>query len=745
MPLTQIQIDALRATSATLMAQVSALVADSPPPIDPPPPPAPVSVDKGSVALNLSSMVLLDAHVQRGARYVRAQYECFLTADTISLPFHWTDINAGGTNGPLHYPSYSLWLGDVKNRGTKVATGAGVFSGSLGALPDGPYISRIVAHDATGAEVVSPVESFAPFGLYVDRAGKCKDHALTIFQSGSYEWAHPDIGSVQPATHWFALVPKALLKSREVPLAWDYRPNGNPINTAFPGLFAGGEPFNTVLPYTALTRMNYVPTTDAMYMDEHRPSVTKRGITVTSNQQGYSAEENVFAGKPRFPLIDGPRGKATLYAPTALWIGHAGAIYGMDGCAFWRIGKDGTKMTFAGLRHVEVPYWEEMRDNPADHKTEVVGDWDASIPMANRYPQESWGLVADLRTTHQDPAAALVNLPPFGILPPHLGIGPVFYSTCRRGRILKYQFDKSKPNTVPKVTEFVTGLSDPWGLGMDQATGTLYVAERGRHAISMWSADDGRSLGDLLVNQRGSIFGAVSTSADRSWKFFPAFMQLNGLPKWDLARAEPILAPEGCEFQDGYVYWGSLAQSEVRRVNVATGAVEVCTRIPVAYGGQSRWVDLKLSDGSFYPRGTIFTTAFDNQTSGRPRGWLQVAGTDTDGTTLTHSKQLDWQREAAHVQRGPGGRTSVGIYATGLGVGNGMLACGSSGPGLCVFMQATLGEALPDEAKLNRGSTYYREHGHHLVHGNYGYGHVDLPLPFGEQPDMDYFLHWNGH
>ncbi len=178
---------------------------------------------------------------------------------------------------------------------------------------------------------------------------------------------------------------------------------------------------------------------------------------------------------------------------------------------------------------------------------------------------------------------------------------------------------------------------------------------------------------------------------------------------------------------------------------MATKVVEVCANVIMSYNSQSFYVFIAISDGTFGPRGTLFSTTYDNQYFGRPRAYLPVAGVAADGTPLTHSKDWDYAQAAYHITGGPGGRTAAGGYASACAISNGMLVCGSSLPGLEVFVKATLGEPATDEAKATRGAHHYRDQGHRLRYGNGGYSFTDESLPWVEDGDQDYWLVLSGH
>jgi hypothetical protein len=162
---------------------------------------------------------------------------------------------------------------------------------------------------------------------------------------------------------------------------------------------------------------------------------------------------------------------------------------------------------------------------------------------------------------------------------------------------------------------------------------------------------------------------------------------------------------------------------------------------------QSRFVNVAVSDGSFGPRHAFFTTTFDNQTNGRPRGFIPFAGFAYDDPTqpITHAKGWTFQGRDDYTLEGVGGRSVAAIYPLAVAVGNGMLVQASSGPGLDVYVQAEEGAVAPDYAAIERGHREYRDKGYRLLHGNFGWGYVDVPLPWGESADMDAFLRAAGH
>ena len=179
--------------------------------------------------------------------------------------------------------------------------------------------------------------------------------------------------------------------------------------------------------------------------------------------------------KPILPMLDGPRGRGSIIAPVHLEVGSAapggtlrGNVYFIES---WRVGKvtpDGTVVTLAGYRHKDMAsYWEDPTS------AELVGDW-SSIPAERRGFAQPWGMAWDPRTLVINEQAA--PIPNEGNEKPHI-LGPALYiSDTYRNRVVKLEYSATAHGVPPKVTEFITGLNQPWDV---IAVGTqLYVSDR---------------------------------------------------------------------------------------------------------------------------------------------------------------------------------------------------------------------------------------------------------------------------
>lgn len=674
---------------------------------------APLAFD---YALNKSRVLCLRAQYPGGAGYDRWANHVVLTTTAFSLGFGVVDPLGGGALLTFNYPQYRLRVDGVE-RATYLRVGVekvGTFAGNLGAEVDGPHLFEIVCYDAGGNLVAAPTDNTSPFLMHVDRNGGAKNAPDVIVQTGSHCWSHES-----PSTQAYVRIPKTLLRDRDVPL-----------------LARVGTNFTTYLTPNQITRTMLAPTVEANSMQTYKPCITNRGITVTENMQGYFPRDmtDVF---PRLPQIDGPRGTATIYYPLHIRAGRAGKWYFTTPHSVCVVDSTGMKRTLAGLRHRWPPYWGSA--TASGPEVEIVGDWSA-VPAARRVIWESWGMAWDERTLATDPAA-----PPIGGEQPHAGVGPVLFVVDRYNRCLKLQFDGHDRTVPPVVTEFITGLNDPWSVVFDPSNNRLYISERGAHRISKWSADTAAYLGDIIANPTGSQYGAVDPTIRRfAWAAGHSF---------STARAANIVAPESMQLHGGFLYWGALAQAEVRRISMTTGVVETCCRPSVNFGGVGPYfVNLAINDntpdalgalsrGGFGPDGVIFTDTFYNAEYGRPQAFKPIAGGG-----LTHSQQWTWQQYGYDLIQGPGGTWPNDAYPTACGVGNGMLANGSSLDGLCIYRMREAGDGADiDNAKATRGHNYWKSKSYDILHGKYGYGYTSLPLPWGENSDCDYWLTVSGH
>jgi hypothetical protein len=631
--------------------------------------------------------LLVHPDAYKGGRYDRFQLHTVYAATAINTPFDAFYLQHDNPTA-LQPGVYRLYValdpnGPWTERAQFTAVGGETgkkLVGAFGDEPDGPIFIKI---ERDGGGYVGPV-----YGAYLDRNGQAKDAAHSIIQSGNYEWTHG-------GGHHVILVEKAQFGFSAAAV--------KPYTVV---------PFNTTKTRNQISRVNLTPHYGGA---PRRPFIDNRGIINTCGKHPYQWSDLV-ASRPRQPLADGPRGQGTTQFITALRAGRNGKWYFCDPWRFGFIDSTGAVFTLIGLRDREpLKYWGQT---DAPDTFEVVGNWDASIPADKRFPLESWGFAWWPRTLELDPSA-----PPQGGEQPHVGPGPVCFICDRHGYILKAQFNATVRDEPAKVTRFIAA-GDPWSI--ECIGDVLYVAERSKHRISKWSAVDGAYLGDLVT---GVAMGQISQ--DRVWT----------KNMYQTARTKNLVAPEGMLIQDGWCYVASLAMREVRRFKMDDPTVyQTCLRIPdtIANATTANFAYIALSDGTFFPRGTLFLTTWNLSSMGVPWAYIPTPGPAySDGVVPTHSK-FSWSMNGDR-ETGPGdyGWQSTS-YPAACAVGNGMLAVGTAMHGVTLFMARAAGEPLQtlDIAwgPLNR-----------LIHGPQGAGALKLNKPWGVSTAQDNYLRVHGH
>lgn len=456
----------------------------------------------------------------------------------------------------------------------------------------------------------------------------------------------------------------------------------------------------------------------------YRPNISKEGIVNTFNKQWYTWWD-FLAKKPIFPLLDGPRGVGTLGGITHCEIGTfknpytgvtLGNLYIMDS---WRVAKvrpTGEIVTLCGYRSRSIPsHWEDQPD------LELVGDWSA-IPEERRGFRELWGMCWDRSSLVTDESAT--PIPQEGNLKPHASGGPVMFVTdSQNNRVCKLTFvggsstrgTEARHGVDPVVTEFLTGLNDPWDIV--EWNGTYLVSERKSHRICQY---DG--AGNLL---RVVVSGQALASIDAN-RFVVRHAPVATI------RLEPVVLPEGLYVIDDWLYFASEAMQQVKRIDLVTG--EIQTVVPNYVSGKNQYLKIAVSDGTFGPKGTVFISSWTNIQYGAPKTFLP------DGTS--------WEITtggSAGLPRGLGGAGEPLDYSAAVACREGRLVYGSSNEGLVM-----LSAGLPTDPACNvslfvAGRTEFGAAGFKLTHGAKGFGHYGLPLPWGHSAAVDYYLTWVGH
>ena len=466
--------------------------------------------------------------------------------------------------------------------------------------------------------------------------------------------------------------------------------------------------------------------------DIHRPNRNKGGIVSSFDNQAYTWSA-LHAKMPTIGLLDGPRGVGCIAYGTHFQVSTA-VVDGVPRnntyfCDPWRVGKiseDGTITTLVGYRHKGIAgHWEDVDNRfgpgtPSAYSQldragiELVGDWSA-IPEDRRGFWELWGMAWDERTLVLDTST---RIPTEGNENPHLGAGPVMFAAdSQHNRVCKIQFSATAHGVPPVVTEFIPA-QDPWDCVC--ADGVLYVSERKAHRICAYDATTGKLLRVVVQGQ------ALATVNDQ-------IRRVTLTTTLDAARAAPCVAPEGLFLQDGWLYFGSKAQAQVRRVRLDGSGLEVVRPVAVV-DGLSEFVKLAVSDGTFGPRGTTFTWTWSNAQFGGPEVYFP------DG-----SQMLLWW----NLQNGGTGwwKTTAGYGAAGA-VAQGRLICANMSEGVYRITRSQAGDIPYTEAATDpvvRGLAEWHRDGHHLLHGHHGMGFYGAPLPWGKSADIDAYLANRGH
>ncbi len=653
--------------------------APAPGPAPAPAPPAPSppvpGVELQAQAMDLARMIVFNGW-HESSRYERYQRLTVLRGTNAVINFHGEDFAAGGALRPLLATSYTLHVDSTPMASSSIAAGSskGSFTLPLESLSQGWHV-----FDITGGTA----ETCPRWFMYVDKGLPRTDPQLPV-ATGSYDVAH------RGTKHFVAMLPSGLR-----PTAWPLARRECPA-------------FSEALPLSQLFRENIVPSREG---NINRLNRNADGVESTFNRQSYFWSD-LIRKQPPLPLLDGPRNVGTLSMPTTVFVTRQGGAYFADSWRVGRIDPDGTIRTRAGYRHRSLPsYYEGAQD------LELVGDWSA-IPAERRGFHEIWGLAWDMASLATDPSAA-----PIDNEQPHLSGPRMFVSDSQNNRVILLSF-KHNTHDAPVVTEFLTGLRDPWDVAW--ADGVLYVSERKADRIAAYDARSGAFLRTVVASASPVPLASIDGNRD-----------VKRLADLATLRAQPCVAPEGLFHQDGWLYFGAKANGQVRRVHLGSGELQVVCA-PVI-DGNSKYVKIALSDGSFGPRGTVFTWTWSINNFGMPEAHLP----NTPGANGTHSTRWSYNT-FERLTRGKGGRWESLGYASAGGIGLGRLLSGSSQEGLVQISKALPTDPAPNLRSYLAGQTAFVERGYNVIHGHHGYGYFGMALPWGKSEDIDYYLRWNG-
>lgn len=656
-----------------------------PPPIEPPPPPpieppapAPFVPSLTLMNVNTAAEVLFDQWSPLLSRYTRAQGILRLSGPAAKVKI----IGYAGQTRALTGGTYTLLIDGAQAVAITPAAGAleATFEVNADALAPGWHELRV--------EPSVPSESCIPYYALVVHNGVAGPCDWVPVARGSYSLA------LNPPRYWFGKAP-AVYSPTKLPLAPRER-----------------APFSTLLPASQLHVEQLVPVRNG---DTHRVCKTKEGVLTSFANQCYNWSD-MLQKTPHVPLLDGPRGVGTVCMPTHLEVGTAappslGFINNTYFCDPWRVGKvraDGNVTTLVGYRHKGIAaHWQDMAPD-----LDLVGDWSA-IPAERRGFHEIWGMAWDRRRTGANNVGAPSPDPrERGLIPHPPGGGMViFLADSQNNRIVRCEFphDTHFDYNRTKVTEFLAGLADPWDCVGDDA-GILYVSERKAHRICAYSMDTGALLRVVVQGQALATVGA-----DR---------EARRVTSLDATRAAVCVAPEGLFLQDGWLYWGSRAQAQVKRVNIESGAVEVVHNIVL--DDNVKFVKIALSDGSFGPRGLLAMATW----SAADFGWSRFSP--------------GWDLGSASYNHVIAGQNAHFNYPTAVGFGGGQLVIGGVNEGMLRVTKRLLTDTAASAA-AKAGAKEWVDSGLYLLHGHFGFGFYGLPLPWGTSANIDAYLSHNGH
>jgi hypothetical protein len=616
----------------------------------------------------------------------------------------------GGNDTPLVGTNYTLLIDGVPHSTvTRSGTPRITFTVDRDTLPEGWHLFDVMS-DTTQ-------EGTIPLFIYMRHGAEAVEQELMPVLVHSHDMLFPVPGFHEDKIWQITQADRGVIHWGMVPAR--FQPTINPLPPrTFPD--AGG--------ITVANQMVCTQLAPSRMSDIHRTTRMNSGLLTTSGTQYYHWSD--FTAKvPIWQIHDGPRGEGTVAAATHLQIGRDGKIYGLDPWRFFRVDTDGHVTTLAGFRHTKPARnpWESPRPtHPTTEWTdidglELVGDWSA-IPPERRGMHETWGMA-------WLPSSLTVNesvppIPEEGNEHPH-NTGPVaFITDTQNNRVLRVEFSPISRSVPAKVTEFLTGLGDPWDCACSE-DGILYVSERTSHRVMAYNAYTGAVIKTVI---QGPDLGFVDANRGPQLRFGVSQAQ---------ADASPCLLPEGIFLMGDSLYFGALKMGRVTELNRHTSAV-IRTQA-VHSDGNSKYVKFAVSDGTFGPHGTIFSVTWSNRKYGYPHAFIPP---ESIPPNYPFGNELSFfgAPNRGHIW-------ADGGYTTSVTVGQGRMLCSYVQEGLTMVSKFVLpqDELPPNSASLRTGAYEYWKRGFRTLYGNNGWGHYGLPLPWGVTPEIDIYLTYCGH
>ncbi len=658
------RLRALADEVAALEARVSPPApAPAPAPVPAPPPPAPFAGLR-SQQLNPARLVTF-ADYWSDDVYHRFQRLTVWSGETARITIVGRTYQSGLLPRPFAASAYGLLLDGIEVASVTVTPGSN--------RADITVPLAGIAHGWHWLTLSSPDESTPMWPVYVDKGGPQPDQMPVTL--GTFSLVHQ-----RTFVHLWGMLP-----ARWAPTVLPLAPREFPHDS-------------TMLGRDKLVKTELVPWHNG---DGYRPRATEKGLLHTAGYQAYFWH-SVTDAMPQVALLDGPRGVGCVSMATHLQIGRGGNVYFCDPWRVGRISADGAVTTLAGYRHDAPP----VLVTKGGTRVHLVGDWSA-VPEKRRGFHELWGMAWDQRTlTTAGPA--IVNDGNGKTEEPHDKAPVLFVADTQNNRVCRLEFDPRSHATPAKVTEFLTGLADPWDVVCGD--GVLYVSERTANRINAYDATTGAFVRTVVSGATG-----LCTLHPQHRKAIR-----NPGVTLETVRAQPCQLPEGLYLLDGWLYFGSLAQQQVKRVNLETGVIEVV--FTPTFDSNSNFVKIAVSDGTLFPRGRVLACTWAVINGGYPQGMSR--GADSAG-------------------HGPGLPFEVLGYPTAVAVGDGRMACAAASEGVILVSKALPTDKPVTQARWRALEAAWQPY--ILSHGHGGFGHVGLPLPWGASPEIDEYLTLHGH
>ena len=292
------------------------------------------------------------------------------------------------------------------------------------------------------------------------------------------------------------------------------------------------------IPPVQLARVNLIPSVDAIDENWYLPSTTKDGIVTTANQQRYSQTLLLQDKFPRVQVLDGVRGVCK--QPFALDIlgGREGHGYGVGPWSAYGFESTGACRTMIGLvfkDKLSCSYHESPPTSTLDPRLVVMGEWDLSIPIEERFPRQSWFIIFDKRSLELDFTAPLVNgeppHKPYQLASGEWIYGPRYFvgSLHQGGQVLEARTGGGTNGTSRldphKVRVWIQSGNDVWGGCQLDTDNTFAMGEREAGRVWEWSMDfPNTKVRDLLYSPNASTIGTARPLGGDirfRWKFYP--------------------------------------------------------------------------------------------------------------------------------------------------------------------------------------------------------------------------------